>query len=129
MEVTLNLSENLAESAEHLASATKRDLATVITEVLEMLLPLLENMADSNLYPPVFSLSDAEVIALADSKMDEATNQRLGELQSKGKRIGLRETERNELLTLLQIYQLGQLRKSEALAEAVKRGLRGKLHP
>lgn len=129
MEVTLNLSENLAESAEHLASATKRDLPTVITEVLEMLLPLLENMADSNLYPPVFSLSDAEVIALADSKMDEATNKRLGELQSKGKRIGLIETERNELLTLLQIYQLGQLRKSEALAEAVKRGLRGKLHP
>ncbi len=129
MEVTLNLSENLVESAENLASATKRDLPTVIADVLEMLLPFIENMVDSNLYRPVFSLSDAEVIALADSKMDEATNQRLGELQSKGKTIGLRETERNQLLSLLPIYQLGQLRKSEALAEAVKRGLRGKLHP
>ena len=129
MEVTLNLSENLVESAEHLASATKRDLATVITDVLEMLLPLIENMVDSNLYPPVFSLSDAEVIALADSKMDEAANDRLGELQSKGKTVGLTQTEGNELLALLQIYQLGQLRKSEALAEAVERGLRGKLHP
>jgi hypothetical protein len=129
MEVTLNLSENLVESAEHLASATKRDLPTVIADVLEMLLPLIENMADSNLYPPVFSLSDAEVIALADSKMDEPANDRLGELQSKGKTVGLTQTEGNELLTLLQIYQLGQLRKSEALAEAVKRGLRGKLHP
>ena len=129
MEVTVNLSENLVESAENLAAVSKRDLPTVITDVLEMLLPLLENMADSNLYPPIFSISDKEVIALADSKMDEAANRRLGELQSKGKTIGLRETERNELLTLLQIYQLGQLRKSEALAEAVKRGLRGKLHP
>ncbi len=62
MEVTLNLSENLVASAEHLAYATKGDLPTVITDILEMLLPLLENMADSNLYPPVFSLSDAEVI-------------------------------------------------------------------
>ena len=129
MEITLNLSENLVESVEHLASTTKRDLPTVITDVLEMLLPLLESMADSNLYPPVFTLSDAEIIALADSKMDEAANDRLGELQSKGKTVGLTETEGNELLTLLQIYQLGQLRKSEALAEAVERGLRDKLHP
>ncbi len=44
--------------------------------------------------------------------MDEVTNRRLAELQSKGKTIGLTETERNELVTLLQIYQLGQLRKS-----------------
>ena len=129
MEITLNLSEKLVESAENLAAVSKRDLPTVITDVLEMLLPMVENMADSNLYPPVFSLSDAEVIALADSKMDEAANDRLGELQSKGKKVGLTQTEDNELLTLLQIDRLGQLRKSEALAEAVERGLRGKLHP
>lgn len=129
MEVTLNLSEKLVESAEHLASATQRDLPTLIADILETLLPMVENMADSNLYPPVFRLSDKELIAVAYSKMDETANRRLGELQSKGKTIGLIETERNELVTLLQIYQLGQLRKSEALAEAVKRGLRGKLHP
>lgn len=34
------------------------------------------------------------------------------------------EAERYELLALLQIYQLGELRRSEALAEAVQRGLR-----
>ena len=47
----------------------------------------------------------------------------LAKLQTKGKTTGLSEAERYELLALLQIYQLGQLRKSEALAEAVKRGL------
>src|ERR671932_820579 len=79
--------------------------------------------------PSVSSLSDAEVLALADSKMDAVQNQRLGELQQRGKTIGLTEAERYELLALLQIYQLGQLRKSEALAEAVQRDLRSSLSP
>jgi hypothetical protein len=56
--------------------------------------------------------------------MDEGQNQRLGELQVKGKEFGLSDLERYELLSLLQIYQIGQLRKSEALAEAVRRNLR-----
>jgi hypothetical protein len=55
--------------------------------------------------------------------MDKIQNQRLGDLQANGKAASLNEAERYELLALLQIYQLGQLRKSEALAEAVKRGL------
>jgi hypothetical protein len=45
-------------------------------------------------------------------------------LQTKGKATGLSVAERYELLALLQIYHLGQLRKSEAVAEAVRRGLR-----
>jgi hypothetical protein len=56
--------------------------------------------------------------------MDATQNQRLGALQTKGKATGSSVAERYELLALLQIYQLGQLRKSEALAEAVRRGLR-----
>jgi hypothetical protein len=46
----------------------------------------------------------------------------LGELQAKGKTAGLSEVERYELLALLQVYQLGQLRKSEAIAESTKCG-------
>ncbi|VAW40169.1 hypothetical protein MNBD_CHLOROFLEXI01-417 [hydrothermal vent metagenome] len=61
--------------------------------------------------------------------MDEAQNNRLGALQAKGKQFALTEVERFELLSLLQIYQLGQLRKSEALAEAARRGLRFSLSP
>jgi hypothetical protein len=69
-------------------------------------------------------LSDEAVLALAESKMDKVQNERLGWLQAKGKRDGLTREEQYELLALMQIYQLGQLRKSEALAEAVQRGLR-----
>jgi hypothetical protein len=124
IEVTLKLPESLVENAKRLGSATHREVETVLSDVLEIMWLTSENLADNNLYAPVSSLSDEEVLALADSKMDATQNQRLGELQSKGKTSGLAEAERYELLTFLQIYQLGQLRKSEGLAEAVRRSLR-----
>jgi len=74
-------------------------------------------------YPPTLSLSDEKVLELADMNMDSAKNDRLGFLQAKGKQNGLTIEERNELSILLQELQIGRLRKSEALAEAVQRGL------
>jgi hypothetical protein len=129
VEVTLTLPENLVEYAKRLGDATQRDVAAILADALEMLLPTWENLSENTSIPSVSSLSDAEVLALADSKMDAVQNQRLGELQQRGKTIGLTEAERYELLALLQIYQIGQLRKSEALAEAVQRGLRSPLSP
>jgi|SRR5919199_132252 hypothetical protein len=129
VEVTLTLPENLVEYARRLGDATQRDVAAILADALEMLLPTWENLSENSSIPSVSSLSDAEVLALADSKMDAVQNQRLGELQQRGKTIGLTEAERYELLALLQIYQLGQLRKSEALAEAVQRDLRSSLSP
>lgn len=124
VEVTLMLPESLVEHAKRLGFATQRNVEAVLADVLEMMWLTLESLPDSSLYPPVTNLSDEEVLALADSKLNAVQNQRLGELQTKGKTGGLAEAERYELLALLQIYQLGQLRKSEALAEAVRRGLR-----
>lgn len=129
VEVTLTLPENLVEHAKRLGDATQRDVAAILADALEMLLPTWENLSENSSIPSVSSLSDPEVLALADSKMDAVQNQRLGELQQRGKTIGLTEAERYELLALLQIYQIGQLRKSEALAEAVQRGLRLPLSP
>jgi hypothetical protein len=83
---------------------------------------LMVNLPDSNLYPPVTSLSDDQVRDLARLKLSLDQNDRLGELQAKGKTADLAEVERYELLALLQVYQLGQLRKSEAIAESTKRG-------
>jgi hypothetical protein len=83
---------------------------------------LMVNLPDSNLYPPVSSLSDDEVCTLAGLKLSQNQNDRLGELQAKGKTSNLAEIERYELLSLLQIYQFDQLRKSEAIAESIKRG-------
>jgi hypothetical protein len=83
---------------------------------------LMVNLPDSNLYPSVSSLSDDEMRTLARLKLSQNQHDRLGELQAKGKASDLAEIERYELLALLQIYQFGQLRKSEAIAESAKRG-------
>lgn len=124
VEVTLSLPENLIERARRFSQATQREVEVVLADVIEMMWPTLEDVPDTTHYPPISELSDEEVLQLADAKMDEGQNQRLGYLQAKGKAQGLNEAERHELLALMQMYQLGQLRKSEALAEAVRRGLR-----
>ncbi|MFZ1395764.1 MAG: hypothetical protein WAS33_02650 [Candidatus Promineifilaceae bacterium] len=126
VQVTLSLPNNLFEHARDLGNATKRDTAEVLADALEMMWPTLPDSPASTL-TDISSLSDDDILALADMKMDETQNSRLGELQTKGKQATLAEVERFELLSLLQIYQLGQLRKSEALAEAVRRGLRAPL--
>ena len=84
---------------------------------------LMVNLPDSNLYSPIDHLSDHEVRALAQLKLNLNQNDRLGELQQQGKEGSLSEMERYELLALLQVYQMGQLRKSEAIAELAQRGL------
>lgn len=123
IEVTLKLSESLVEEAQRLGYASQKDVATVLTEALEQLWPTLENLSDETLFPEMANLSDAEVSDLATAKMPLVQNDRLGELQSVGKTTGLTEAERYEIFALMQIYQLGQLRKSEAIAELARRGL------
>ncbi len=124
IEITLRLPETLVENAERYGRVTQRALETVLVEALVMMWPSLGNLSEEDPFPPVSRLSDAEVLKLADSKMDAAQHQRLADLQTRGKTGGLTFAERLELAALLQIYQLGQLRKSEGLGEAVQRGLR-----
>jgi hypothetical protein len=127
VEVTLHLPEPLVEHAKRFGEATQRDVGQVLADTLEMMWATIG--AGSELAPPVSTLTDEDVLALADAKMDPVHNDRLAELQTRGKADGLTEAERLELLSLLQLYQAGQLRKSEGLAEAVRRGLRPPLRP
>jgi hypothetical protein len=115
VEVTLSVPENLIENARRFGGATGQEVEEVLEDALELMFPMVGDSPQTMLEANVSTLSDAEVLALADSKMDGAQNRRLGELQA---------AERYELLTLLRIYQIGQLRKAEALAEAARRGLR-----
>jgi hypothetical protein len=124
VEVTLSVPENLIENARRFGGATGQEVEEVLEDALELMFPMVGDSPQTMLEANVSTLSDAEVLALADSKMDGAQNRRLGELQAKGKASGLSAAERYELLTLLRIYQIGQLRKAEALAEAARRGLR-----
>lgn len=123
VEITISLPEDLIEHAKRFGGMTHRGVEAVLSDALEMIWPTLGSRPESD-YAPIASLSDREVLALADSKMDVTQNERLGALQEKGKAASLTVDERYELMALMQIYQVGQLRKSEALAEAVRRGLR-----
>ena len=124
VQVTLNLPDKVIENAKKFDAATHQQMETVLTDALELALPMAEDSPDFFLQTPISILTDEEVLHLADSKMDEAQNRRLGDLQTRGKASGLSLAERYELNALLRICELGQLRKSEALAEAVNRGLR-----
>ncbi|CCI19014.1 conserved hypothetical protein [Microcystis aeruginosa PCC 9807] len=123
-QITINLPVSLLESAQCLGKATARELSEVLIDSLEIILPTFNNLSIIGNQTKVSHLLDSEVIELANLKMDAVQNQRLGELQAKGKNTGLTEAEGYELLVLISIYQMGQLRKSMALAEAVKRGLK-----
>ena len=129
VEVTLSLPKSLIEYAKYFGNKMQQNIEAVLSDALELTLPMWENISDNNSfsYPSISSLSDAEVLQLADSKMDVVQNRRLGKLQAKGKTIGLSLAERYELFALLKIYQMGQLRKSEGLAEVVQHGLRSPL--
>ncbi len=128
-QITIDLPVSLVESAQCLGKATEQELSEVLIDTLEIILPTFNNLSAVGNHLEVSHLLDSEVIELANSKMDAVQNQRLGELQAKGKNTGLTEAEGYELLVLISIYQMGQLRKSIALAEAVKRGLREPLIP
>ena len=127
IEIKLTLPENIIENAKQFGAVTQQEVESVLTDALELLWPTFNDLPAKQDYPPIDTLSDEVVNSLADAKMDKTQNERLGFLQEKGKTATLTIGERYELMALLQIYQLGQLRKSEALAEAVKRGLRKKL--
>jgi hypothetical protein len=128
-QITIDLPENLVKSAQRLGKATARNLSDILADTLEIVLPVFNNLSGTSGQKEISHLLDTEVIELANLKMDAFQNQRLGDLQAKGKSIGLTEAEGYELFVLMAIYQMGQLKKSIALTEAVKRGLREPLLP
>jgi hypothetical protein len=125
--VLVTLPDDTFRRAEHLARMTGRDIADVLAEMIGLSLQPLGTPHASDL--PVADLPDVEVLALADSRMDPAQDQRLSDLLEQQQAGRLTEEERHALLTLLQVYQDGLLRKAQALSEAVRRGLRPPLEP
>lgn len=130
--MSLNIALNPELEARLLAEAKRQGqsldifLQQLLSQALAVSEPdawLGEDSLGADLYSPVALLDDDGVIALAQLKLDAGQNERLGDLQAKGKAQGLTQAERYELMMLMQSYRLGLLRKSEALAEAKARGL------
>ena len=119
-QITLTLSDTVLDRAAGLAGLLARSVEEVLTKTLEITLP---NIGSGTL-PPIASLSDKEVLALSQLQMESKQSVRFSDLLDMQQAGILAEPERSELYSLFQIYQRLWLRQSEALAEAVRRGLR-----
>ena len=127
MQVTVTLRDEIYRRAERLAQLTGQNVSDILSTTLEASLPSLESASHTK---PLGEMSNAEVLALAESQMPWPQDKRMSLLLDKQQqRSGLTETERVELQTLMHVYQEGTLRKAQALAEAVRRGLRPPLDP
>ncbi len=126
-QVTVTLPDDTYRRAEYLARMTGRDIADVLADTIGLSLqPLGVQYAADQL---VTELSDADVLAVADSRMDLALGQHMSELLDKQQAGRLVDDERPMLLALMQVYQDDLLRKARALNEAVRRGPRSPLDP
>ena len=112
--VTLNVPDQIVRVATSIANRKQRAME-------EVLLDMLTSRAAE---PPVENLSDEEVLALSEMMMPKEQDERLGELLAQQRENQLDPEGRKELAQLMWLYKQGMLQKSQALREAVERGLR-----
>lgn len=125
MQLTLTLPDHLIQRAQRWAARTGCDVAEIVTRAAILSLPSLEGETAADLD----ALTDAQVLALTHLQMDPAKDARLSVLLEQQQAASLTLVERAELDELMFHYEIGLLRKAEALAEAVRRELREPLHP
>ncbi len=121
-QVTLSLPSDVLHNAELWANQAGRPLAQFLADTLELSLRPLG--APPDIGRPISTWTDEEVLAAADAMMSEEESQRLSELLYRQQAGELTRTDRTKLDALMQLYRWELLRKSRALVEAVRRGLR-----
>lgn len=119
MEISVKLPDGLYENVSHLARNKKKSVAEFIKNAVKK--AVAEDI--ENLERPLAECSDDEVLALANMKMSTAENERMSDLLDRQREGLITPLERNELDVLFRVYQAGNLRKSQGIAEAVRRGL------
>ena len=78
---------------------------------------------------PVETLSDEEILALADLQLTAEQQEALSDLLIRNRESALNAEGRRRLDELMSLYEQGLLRKAQALRVAVQRGLREPLQP
>lgn len=126
-QVTLNLPEKVLRSAEVWAKRLGRPVDAFLADTISHSLGPTGEAFDEDV--PVEQLSDKQVLETADSQMPPGQDQRLSELLYRQQARLLIPEERNELAALMRCYEIGLLRKAQAMAEAVQRGLRERIQP
>ena len=126
-QITLTLPDDVFRRAESLAGLSGRPVTDVLAETIEASLFPLGAELDGE--APMQEWTNDQVLATTEAQMPLAEDQRLTQLLDRQQDGKLNDEERTELRSLLASYQTALLRKARALAEAVRRGLRGPLEP
>ena len=114
MNVTIDISEETARIVNDLSARTGRTPGDILREWIDRSVTEL----------PIEMLSDEQVLVLCDLMMSEPDQTALSELLADQREGLLTDAGRSRLAELLDEYQRGMVRKSEALRVAVQRGLR-----
>jgi hypothetical protein len=125
-QLTLTLPAGLLEKARIMAGRAGRTVDAVLVEAIER---SLDPLGDALEQKPVTQWPDEEVLSAADGQMPPEREERLSELLDRQQAGRLADAERPELTALMELYQRLLLRKAQALAEAVRRGLREPVRP
>lgn len=113
-QVTIQVSDHVIQQAAQIAARTRQSTEAVLSGLIESSIAEL----------PVELLSDDEVLALSEMRMSEEQDVALSDLLARQREGQLDAEGRHHLSELMQIYEKGLLRKSQALRVAVERGLR-----
>jgi hypothetical protein len=125
-QVTVTLPDDAYERAFRYAAYAKRDLSEIISAALASSLPSIEAIDELK---GISKLPDPEILTLTELRMVPEADRRLSQLLEEQQAGTLSDLERAELASLMKAYELGLLRQSQALAEAVRRGLIPPLTP
>src|SRR5262249_38729588 len=125
--VVIDLPDDVYRRAERLAQLINRDVADILADTVALSLPPLSPQSET--VGQVTELADKEILALTELQMEPQQDRRLSLLLERQQAGELSDTERTELLALMQLYQEGLLRKAQAPHEAVRRGLQKPLEP
>jgi hypothetical protein len=118
-QITISLPDDLYQGVSSFAQLLGKDIRDVLTETIALSLSPIATQ--TKVRTPVTALNDREILALAE--MQPQDDPRLSELLARQEEGLLTIPEQSELLALMQGYQEEWLRKTQALCEAVKRGL------
>ena len=112
-QITIEVSEQVWRRASILAEQKKRNPKDVLEKWLE------ETVAETH----VEDLTDEEILALSNLHFNNDEQENFSRLLEKSRESNLDKGEKYQLDELMRNYENGLLRKSQALREAVERGL------
>lgn len=112
-EITLTIPENTWLYAKAVANRSKQKIEDVLINLIE------KGSSEVNLE----KLSDSEILALTKMSISTQKQERLSDLLFKNRESKLNKKEQEELDLMVEICELNNLKKAEAIQIAVKRGL------